>query len=73
MANRPALDWATVTGNAVHLRTGPGTGFESLSQFNAGARAIVIDRAGPWARINVIEAAGGPVTGWMFASYLALD
>lgn len=73
MATRPSLFWATVSGNAVHLRTGPGTGFESLAQFNVGARAIVTERMGDWMRINVIEADGGPITGWMFAGYLASD
>ncbi|MEM1375622.1 MAG: SH3 domain-containing protein [Pseudomonadota bacterium] len=73
MQHRPSLDWATVTGNRVHLRAGPDGGFESLIQFDAGTRAIVTERAGDWARINVIDATGGPATGWMFARFLVLD
>ncbi|MEM6727881.1 MAG: SH3 domain-containing protein, partial [Pseudomonadota bacterium] len=62
---KPLLIWGAVTGNAVNFRAGPGLDFESLAQFNAGARLIVTDIEDGWARVNALAPPAGPLIGWM--------
>jgi len=57
---------AQVTGDSVFLRLGPGTSFAPITQFDTGARAVILETRARWLRVEI-----GDETGWMFGGYLA--
>lgn len=61
-----ALDLRTVSGTAVNVRSGPGTGFDVVAQVLEGARAEVLDEEGGWSRIRTEDGR----TGWMSSRFL---
>ena len=59
---------ATVTGTAVNLRSGPGTGYRILDTLGAGAVVEVVDRSyGSWYEVSY-----NGQRGYMSANYLSL-
>jgi hypothetical protein len=57
---------ATVTGNKVNVRTGPGTNFPVVTQVNKGDTVTLRDQAFGWYRVVLSD---GSTTGWI-ASWL---
>lgn len=55
---------ATVTGNAVNVRTGPGTNFPVVTQVNKGATVTLKDSAFGWYKVVLAD---GSTTGWIAA------
>ncbi len=53
---------ATVTGNRVNVRTGPGTNFPVITQVNAGDVVTLRDQAFGWNRVVLSD---GTTTGWI--------
>lgn len=60
---------ATVTGNSVNVRTGPGTNFPVVTQVNKGAVVTLKDSAFGWYRVVLAD---GSTTGWIAAWLLNL-
>lgn len=53
---------ATVTGNRVNVRTGPGTNFPVITQVNSGDTVTLKDQAFGW---NKVVLSDGNTTGWI--------
>ncbi len=59
---------ATCTGNDVRLRSGPGTGYSTLSYIKKGTALTVLDRSNAsWYKVSV-----GGTTGYMSSSYVQI-
>ncbi|EIW15889.1 MULTISPECIES: SPOCS domain-containing protein [Pelosinus] len=56
---------ATITGNSVNIRTGPGTNFPVVTKVNTGERVTIKEQAFGWYKIVL----SGGTTGWV-ASWL---
>ncbi|MCP9482113.1 SH3 domain-containing protein [Shimia sp. CNT1-13L.2] len=65
-----ALPKLTLVGDFVNLRRQPRASSRSLGKFDSGTKAVLVDRQGNWARI-FLPAQTPPITGWMYAPYLA--
>ena len=63
------LKSATVTGNIVNIRSGPGTGYSRLTQVAAGTRLNVLAENGEW--LHVETPGGGK--GWIAGEFVALN
>ncbi len=57
-----------VMGNAVRMRTGPGTTYSIVNTFNRGAEVLVTGRSGVW-----MQAAAGEYTGYIHEDYIQLS
>ncbi len=57
---------ATITGNSVNIRTGPGTNFPVVTKVNKGERVTIKEQAFGWYKVVL----SGGTTGWV-ASWLA--
>lgn len=53
---------ATVTGNSVNVRTGPGTNFPVVAKMTAGDKVTLKDQAFGWYKVVLAD---GSTTGWI--------
>ncbi len=59
----------TVKGNGVNIRSGPGTGYDRLTQVNTGARLAVLAEEGGWVQVEL----PGLGKGWISGDYIELQ
>lgn len=63
-----------VTTNNLNIRSGPGTGFSTLTQpLASGTRVLMLKREGNWSFVEVLDGSDGvmDLEGWVFTRYLA--
>lgn len=60
--------WATITGNQVNMRTGPGTKYKSVAQWGVGTAVEVVRVEGSWA--ECLHWAHLDSTVWICTDYL---
>ncbi|MFU1479371.1 SH3 domain-containing protein [Roseovarius sp. C7] len=58
-----------VTGDAVHLRSGPATRHDILGKLTRGAQVWRLGTRGNWSRVSLVDAAGTQ-SGWIYSTYL---
>ncbi|OPX90158.1 N-acetylmuramoyl-L-alanine amidase [Pelotomaculum sp. PtaB.Bin117] len=56
---------AVVTGNAVNIRNGPGTGNGVIAQVNQGNTLSVLEQSSDWYRVKLSDGSTGWVAGWL--------
>lgn len=60
-------DLAVVSGSYVNVRSGPGTGYDVLTQAAQGDRLPVLDKSGDWYKVSLSTGATGWIAGWLVA------
>ncbi|MBV2360449.1 SH3 domain-containing protein [Thalassococcus sp. CAU 1522] len=63
--------FATVTGNRVNLRSGPGIAYDSLGKLHRSDRFRVLYVRDGWAKLDTAASLGD--AGWMTVQFLAFD
>ncbi len=58
---------ATITGNGVRLRSGPGTGYDIVGVFYRGDAVFVTGQSGNWYKVSASQG-----NGYVYASYVSL-
>lgn len=58
---------ATVTGNRVNVRTGPGTNFPVITQVNKGEMVTLRDQAFGWYKVTLKDGTTGWIAGWLLS------
>lgn len=61
---------ATVSGNSVNVRTGPGTNFPVVTKVNKGDKVTVKEQAFGWYRVVLAD---GVTTGWIASWLVTMD
>lgn len=56
---------AVVNGSSVNVRSGPGTGYEIITQVGSNERFPVLDKSGGWFKIMLNTGAAGWMAGWL--------
>jgi N-acetylmuramoyl-L-alanine amidase len=57
--------FAVVNGNNVNIRSGPGTNYERLTQFNKGVTLKVLDQKDSWLQVELPSGGRGWIAGWL--------
>ncbi|MCX7781560.1 MAG: DUF3794 domain-containing protein [Negativicutes bacterium] len=58
---------ATVTGNNVNVRTGPGTNFPVITKVNKGTSVNLLDQAFGWYRVSLQDGTTGWIASWLLS------
>ena len=56
---------ATITGNSVNIRTGPGTNFPIVTKINQGTTVNIKEQAFGWYKVVLVDGSTGWVASWL--------
>ncbi len=59
-----------VNGNAVNVRSGPGTGYSVITQVNSGATLPVLGSANDWYNVGLGSGGSGWIAGWLVTAVI---